>query len=274
MEPIFSSNYLPEIHDRQKLTADLADIVDQLMLTFMIEYRDVFDKYRSFFTSYSAGFQTWADSDLLTKLQDTDKVSYLAQNAVDLNSVIGVINEFGYSYIYNLLVNYREDEAQMIHYAEQAKAFLSVIHLLKGHKIGLLLVMGLLGITSYTTEWWELVDEAAQLLIDADPTMRWEEARAASAGVAEPDTYQLKITAGIPSSSLIASLRDFSRQYVYPLVDICVEQLVLFDRPFVWVGFGGEVREYFTSADKWVLENGYVQCGMAAEVRGYFANEL
>ena len=179
------------------------------------------------------------------------------------------ITEFGYDYIYDILINYRYDDENKYTYIEQAKALLNVLHLLKGHKVGLLLVTSLLGIEAHTQEWWERVDEVAQLLITASPSMSWGDAREAasltlaSEGVpADPDTYRLVITKNIPTAELTEALKDFSRKYVYPLVEIVIDQWALFDDPIVWTGAMGCCMLRFTSADKRVTEEVFVNIGM------------
>lgn len=265
MEPLLTANFMPPHHgdtDRERLTADLADIIDQMMLTFQIEFRDVFDKYRSFFSIQNSGYDSWLNDTLVEKLQDTDKVVYLSRNAVSADALAQVISEFGYEYIYELLVNYRYNDENKYEYMSQAKSMLGVIHLLKGHKVGLLLIMGLLGIEAHTHEWWELVDEAAAVLRASNPTMTWEAARAACSATAVPDTYQLVITANVPTTELILALKDFSRMYVYPIVEIIVEQLVVFDDPIVWTGAMGCCIARFTTSEKRVGEEVFVNVGM------------
>lgn len=240
MEKVSTSRYLPPYHQENSLISDISGIMDELLLVFSIEYRDVWDKYKSFFSNYSAGFMEWSEGTLEEKLSDDEKDTYLKQTAIDVQALEAVIEEFGYKYVYDLLVNYRPTQEDVTPYMEQCKAFLNFIHVMKGHKIGLMFILSLLSIEAYTKEWWELVDEFSRYAMNEDPGLTWTEARELYAEVAEPDTFWLVITAHIPSDELIAALISFCRDYVYPIVEVIVEQIALYDKPCVVTGCFGE----------------------------------
>ena len=240
--------------------------MDELIITFCIEYRDVIDKYKSFFSNVSAGFLEWSNEDLEAKLEDTNKEEYLQKTAIDINAVVAVIQEFGYDYVYDLLVNYRPTQEDVTPYIEQTKAFLNFIHIMKGHKVGLLFIVSLLSIEAYTKEWWEIVDEFASYAMEDNPLLTWAQARAANSTVALPDTFQLRITAHIPPLELIYVLISFCRKYVYPIVEIVIEQLSRYDKPCVVTGASGDLEYMASNLMKVAVTEGFTRSGCSGDV--------
>lgn len=226
MKQISSVNYLPKKHSEDgMLLQDLSEIMDQIILVFQVEFSDIANKYRSFFTSTQEGFTSFFDDDRETQLANTDKASYLTTEAVNPEAIVEIITEFGYGYIYDLLVNYRSGDTERLnYYAQQARAFLNTIHLFKGHKTGLMFVLGLLSLEAYTEEWWETLNAWVESYLVANPGTSWVDARdeGLDAGVATRDTYILWITNYQCTGDLLDALRDFSRLYVYPILEIII----------------------------------------------------
>lgn len=78
------------------------------------------------------------------------KSKYLDPNVLDSDALSDVVNEFGFGYIVNVLTL---DKDQL----RSTLGFIALIHLLKGHRQGLELVLDLLGLSGKYTiyEWYE-----------------------------------------------------------------------------------------------------------------------
>lgn len=124
---------------------------------------------------------------------NNSKSKYFDFNDLDDDAVKDVINEFGYGYIVDALELSQSQLRSMLGY-------IALIHLLKGSKIGLQLVLDLMGLTGkyIISEWWE--DTSLQ-----------------------PGEFSFLIdvtTFGISNLASLDTLRVFVRQYVYPKMTI------------------------------------------------------
>jgi hypothetical protein len=123
-----------------------------------------------------------------------------------------VIEEFGFGYITDIL-SFSEDEIR------DFLSYLPVIHALKGHKEGLVLVMDLLGITYTITEWWEEVPKG------------------------EPDTFSmtLDLDEGRVKPDTAENIIRFTQKYVYPILAkfILLKHANLFE---LMMGMGGILK--------------------------------
>lgn len=120
-----------------------------------------------------------------------DDLSYKYADQVRLRttSVKEVVAEFGYNYITDFLgLTAKELQSTM--------EYIALIHYLKGHESGLSLVFELLGVDARWEEWWE----------------------ASPQGI--PDTWKLWVNLDIAkaSGSLANKIINFTRQYVYPVM--------------------------------------------------------
>ncbi len=121
---------------------------------------------------------------------------YINTQDLPLEGLVKYIDEMGYGYINDFL---QLDEAR----AKKLVAFLMLVHFLKGSRIGLELVLNIVGISAQITEWWE------------------------ETPVGTPNTFTLVI-----DSSTFADQEDaetyrkfetFIRNYVYPEVQFKIE---------------------------------------------------
>lgn len=120
--------------------------------------------------------------DAMNKYSDREHLSQPA--------VVQIIKEFGYQYILNIL---ELPESRM----KNLIAYLALINMLKGSKTGLELVLSLLGFDFKLLEWFE------------DPI-----------ALPERNTYALELTfvdMGF-GPNFFRDFREFSREYVYPLL--------------------------------------------------------
>jgi hypothetical protein len=137
-----------------------------------------------------------------------------------------VIAEFGFSYITDILSFTEEELRQFISY-------LPVIHALKGHKEGLVLVMDLLGITYTITEWWEEVPKG------------------------EPDTFSmtLDLDEGRVKPDTAENIVRFTQKYVYPILAkfTLIKHATLFE---LMMGMGGVLKNTLnagTQGKTWIM---------------------
>lgn len=119
-------------------------------------------------------------------------------------AIYTTILEFGYEYIADLGDQITSvDKASLIQ-------FISLLHLLKGTRRGLELVLTLLGFTFEITEWWE------------------------EGGSGEPMTFNMTVFIGLSGVenvfTTLTNLRSFIRNYVLPKLD---DTFVVFDVEFV-----------------------------------------
>lgn len=114
---------------------------------------------------------------------------YADQVRLRTTSVKEVVAEFGYNYITDFL-GLTDKELQ------STMEYIALIHYLKGHESGLSLVFELLGVDARWEEWWE----------------------ASPQGI--PDTWKLWVNLDIAkaSGSLANKIINFTRQYVYPVM--------------------------------------------------------
>ncbi len=114
---------------------------------------------------------------------------YADQMRLRSTSVKEVVAEFGYNYITDFLgLSSKELQSTM--------EYISLIHYLKGHESGLSLVFELLGVDARWEEWWESSPQGV------------------------PDTWKLWVSLDIAkaSGSLADKIINFTRQYVYPVM--------------------------------------------------------
>ena len=105
--------------------------------------------------------------------------------------LLEIIEEFGYGYITDVL---DLTTAQI----RQLAQLISLIHFMKGHKDGLVLVLDLLGfVGSVLTEWWEKNPQGT------------------------PDTFDMELNLNVSSidSAAVPRLLAFVENYVYPIIE-------------------------------------------------------
>ena len=107
------------------------------------------------------------------------------------SKLLEIIKEFGYDYITDVL---DLTTAQI----RQLAQLISLIHFMKGHKDGLVLVLDLLGfVGSILTEWWEKNPQGT------------------------PDTFDMELNLNVSSidTEAIIRLLAFVENYVYPVIE-------------------------------------------------------
>lgn len=105
--------------------------------------------------------------------------------------LLEIIKEFGYDYITDVL-------DLSIAQTRQLAQLISLIHFMKGHKDGLVLVLDLLGFVGSTlTEWWEKTPIQGT-----------------------PDTFDMVLNLNVSSidSAAVPRLLAFVENYVYPII--------------------------------------------------------
>jgi hypothetical protein len=127
-----------------------------------------------------------------------------------------VIAEFGFSYITDIL-SFTEEELR------DFLSYLPVIHALKGHKEGLILVLDMLDIKYSIEEWWEKEPKGT------------------------PDTFTmtLDLNAGRVLPDTAQKIKFFTQKYVYPILEVFIQEYnaALFDMS---IGMGGVVKQAIT----------------------------
>lgn len=133
-------------------------------------------------------------TDYIVQNAETDFQDVIAKytdpgNASD-DVIDRVIDEFGFSYINDIVDTITGIEKNILF------QFLSLLHLLKGSRIGLQLVLEILGFEATIVEWWEESPKA------------------------EPDTFKIDIVFNLSQVSdvflTLDRIRTFVIQYVYP----------------------------------------------------------
>lgn len=140
-------------------------------------------------------------------IEDTDRRNkFTGPDDISEDVVSEIINEYGFQYINNMTDLLTGIERNILVH------FISLLHLLKGHRSGLELVLTILGFDFLIEEWWE-----------QDPK-----------GV--PMTFNMtvffnlsQIAPGVSVFEVLDSLRVFAREYVYPIFDVAN---VVFDFEF------------------------------------------
>lgn len=105
--------------------------------------------------------------------------------------LLEIVSEFGYDYITSVL---DLDEERI----RQLSQLISLIHFMKGHKDGLVLVLDLLGfVGSIVTEWWEKEPQGT------------------------PTTFDLELNLNVSTidSAAVPRLLVFVENYVYPIIE-------------------------------------------------------
>jgi len=141
--------------------------------------------------------------------------------ALSGDSVQEVIKEMGYGYILDI-VNIGATQLRAL------AGFIPLIHLLKGHRSGLELVLRLLGMTFLIIEWWEA---QGNLLVLGElygltnhPMYRTNinvsTPDFTGSGFGQPCTFYMKIYVDIDTmfTDTIDYLEEFVRHYVYPIL--------------------------------------------------------
>jgi hypothetical protein len=105
----------------------------------------------------------------------------------DMEVTRAIISEFGYQYILDILIWSRISLNQLLQ-------LIPVIHFLKGTKIGLNLVMRLLGVSYTFQEWWEV-----------------------SGGIPGTYTGTVSVPPNVDAVAFETSLTAFLHNYIYPI---------------------------------------------------------
>ena len=157
-----SSEYIAEGIKEMELYPKITSMLDYIIQNFETEFKDVKFKYTD---------PSTASTDVIKQIIDELGFQYIA----DIMDTIT-------NYDFNIMLD-----------------FLGLINLLKGSRLGMELVLRLLGFDSIITEWWEFEPKK------------------------EPHTYD--ITVILNSSTVLDpfetlnKLKIFSQHYVYPVID-------------------------------------------------------
>lgn len=153
------SFFLPRSRLKESAFIELYKIIDYLSIQEEIIFKDVKHKFN-----------------------DREELS--------IDALKTIISEFGYDYIAEAL-NLTEQELKHL------VAYIGLVHVLKGSKTGLYLVMELMGISYRAEEWWEKTPKG------------------------EADTWSLyaEVDAGKATSNMVERLINFTRNYVYPVLE-------------------------------------------------------
>lgn len=109
--------YIPNKLKESPLYIKITDLLDDVQTQNDTDFKDTFNKYRD--------------------IED-----------INIEGVKLIIKEFGYQYIVDVLALTDTQLVSML-------GFLSLVHILKGHKSGVELVLRLLGYDYTIEEWWE-----------------------------------------------------------------------------------------------------------------------
>lgn len=105
--------------------------------------------------------------------------------------LLEIVKEFGYDYITDVL---DLEESQL----RQLVQLISLIHFMKGHRDGLILVLDLLGfVGSVVTEWWEKAPQGTPTTFD----------------------MELNLNTSTIDSAAVPRLLNFIESYVYPVLE-------------------------------------------------------
>jgi len=177
-----SIELIPEKLRDDPIYPKVTAMLDHIMCNALIDYKDIESKFK-----------------------DPDGAS--------TDVIEAVINEYGFGYINDIIDTLTNVEINILLH------FISLLHLLKGHRSGLQLVLNVLGFEAEIEEWWE-----------QDP-------------VGEPHTFKMSIVMNLTQVQdvllTLDKIRVFTKQYVYPLFDIAN---IVFDIEFaegvtVFAGF-------------------------------------
>lgn len=173
----------PKLHE-EPLYSEIADVLQQVVSQSELNITDIRNKYRDY-------------------LNLRDEV------------VEEVIKEFGYEYITDIL-RLTTTEIQIL------IGYVSLIHFLKGHRVGAELVLKLLGISGVFLEWWEFIGniDNIQSIFGITNDSRFLTNSSIYTPTWEPYTYYLRVLINQSriKSNTIDKLKEFLRQYVYPVL--------------------------------------------------------
>lgn len=177
-------DYLPQKLHEEPLYSEIADVLQQVVSQSELNITDIRNKYRDY-------------------LNLRDEV------------VEEVIKEFGYEYITDIL-RLTTAEIQLL------IGYVSLIHFLKGHRVGAELVLKLLGISGTFIEWWEFIGniDNIQGIFGITNDSRFLTNSSIYTPTWEPYTYYLRVLVNQSriKSDTIDKLKIFLRQYVYPVL--------------------------------------------------------
>lgn len=168
-------------------------------------------------------------NDVKHKFNDREKLSVTALNTI--------ISEFGYDYIAEALNLTTQELRHLV-------AYIGLVHALKGSKTGLYLVMELMGISYRAEEWWEKEPKG------------------------EADTWSLfaEVDAAKATSNMVERLVNFTRNYVYPILDEFVITYKI-DLAVLDIFMGGFVDQEY----EFIIDTGWMVLSMLA---GFVDQEL
>jgi len=159
MKPVIE--YIPLNLQEQPLFVEICDVIQQTVDSDGVMLDDIIKKYKSTFEEN--------------------------QTIIEL-----IFKEYGYDYIYETVKGIADDDAASL------VGFIGLIHLFKGHRLGLQTVLDLLGFyNTEITEWWEETPKA------------------------EPDTFKMvtNISNLVIDPKAITRFFVFITNYVYPVLD-------------------------------------------------------
>lgn len=197
------NNFIPEGIKNHPIYIELNDLIQQYLDQTDLDLVDIKNKYRNILT---------LNNDVVRE----------------------IFKEFGYDYI-NEVMELSEDEIRAF------LGYLAIIHLLKGHKRGLELVLQLIGIQTELVEWWE-----------EDPP-------------AEPASFKANFFILDMSNVLpltIDKLKEFIKNYVYPTLRSfqLVYEGIIGQRKVIFGGFEDfkyedEINHFVVG---WILTTGVI----------------
>ena len=204
-----SIDYLSDYDAQQELLQNLSDMIDYIQAENWEEFSILLNKYRDF---YSEG-------------EATEEV----------------LKEFGYTYLVNLLEASNGSSADF-------RAFIHLLHFLKGSRDGMEFGFRLLNIEVLISEWWEQTPEGT------------------------PDTYTLEMTGGQVTQEVVDQVKIFSRQYVYPILEEVVVNYIA-QAPLYFIA--GHIFEVIAECEtSWNCGAiGYFKSGSVVEVSAFCSTD-
>ena len=182
-------DFIPKKLQSDPLYIKICDILDNEIDTRLDEADDIFNKYRD--------------------------IEALPEEGLKL-----LFDEFGFGYIADVVQNLSTDDLSKL------TTFISFIHFFKGNRVGLELILDLLGFAYDLEEWWEKSPKAT------------------------PETFTLDIDYNESENvdnfwTTIENLKAFIAQYVYPIMDPLqiIWSAIISKRDWVIGGFYDKIFE-------------------------------
>ena len=198
------NKFIPEKIRNEELYVKLSDLINKVIADYELELVDSLEKYKN-------------------------------NSTINIDVTKEIIREFGFGYIIDIL-NSTDEELRVI------AAYTELIHLLKGHKSGLELVLNLLVLSFEIKEWWEHA-------VDPTSPPEWK----------VPDTFTLTFNANASQVRPETNdrLREFIKHYVYPVLVNLEIGFTFDDLLLIFVGGGFSTVQQFSTFTSPINMEGY-----------------